>query len=109
MRPGVYEVAVLLGAGGMHEVYRAMDSKLKREVALKVLPADVASTPARRARFQREAELLASPNHPSIAHAHGLEESGGTTALVMEPAAASGGAPRSLRTAASSSFRTGRG
>ena len=84
MRLGVYEVTGLLGSGGMGEVYRAMDSKLKREVALKVLPADVASTPARLARFQREAQLLASLNHPNIAHVHGLEESGGTTALVLE-------------------------
>jgi len=84
MRIGVYEVTAPLGAGGMGEVYRATDSKLKREVALKVLPADVASTPERLARFQREAELLASLNHPNIAHVHGLEESGGTTALVME-------------------------
>ncbi len=84
MRLGVYEVTALLGAGGMGEVYRALDSKLKREVALKVLPGDVASSPARLARFQREAELLASLNHPNIAQVHGLEESGGTTALVME-------------------------
>ena len=84
MRLGGYEVTALLGAGGMGEVYRARDSKLKREVALKVLPADVASTPERLARFQREAELLASLNHPNIAHVHGLEESGGITALVME-------------------------
>jgi eukaryotic-like serine/threonine-protein kinase len=83
-RIGVYEVTARLGAGGMGEVYRATDSKLKREVALKVLPADVASDPARLARLQREAELLASLNHPNIAYVHGLEESGGTTALVME-------------------------
>jgi len=84
MRIGVYEVTAPLGAGGMGEVYRATDSKLKREVALKVLPADIAGAPTRLARFQREAELLASLNHPNIAHVHGLEESGGTTALVME-------------------------
>ena len=84
MRLGVYEVTGPLGAGGMGEVYRATDSKLKREVALKVLPADVANDPERLARFQREAELLASLNHPNIAHVHGLEESNGTTALVME-------------------------
>ena len=84
MRLGVYEVTGPLGAGGMGEVYRATDSKLKREVALKVLPADVANAPERLARFQREAELLASLNHPNIAHVHGLEESNGTTALVME-------------------------
>ena len=84
MRLGVYEVTAPLGAGGMGEVYRATDSKLKREVALKVLPADVASSSARLARFQREAELLASLNHPNIAHVYGLEESGGVTALIME-------------------------
>ncbi|HXG56501.1 MAG TPA: protein kinase [Vicinamibacterales bacterium] len=84
MRLGAYEVTAPLGAGGMGEVYRVRDSKLKREVALKVLPADVASTPERLARFQREAELLASLNHPNIAHVYGLEESGGITALVME-------------------------
>jgi Tol biopolymer transport system component len=84
MRLGVYEVMAPLGAGGMGEVYRATDSKLKREVALKVLPADGASAPARLARLQREAELLASLNHPNIAHVYGLEESGGITALVME-------------------------
>ena len=84
MRLGAYEVTAPLGAGGMGEVYRARDSKLKREVALKVLPADVATNPERLARFQREAELLASLNHPNIAHVYGLEESGGITALVME-------------------------
>ena len=68
----------------MGEVYRAIDSRLKREVALKVLASAVAGDPTRLARFQREAELLASLNHPNIAHVHGLEESGGTTALVME-------------------------
>ena len=68
----------------MGEVYRATDSKLKRDVALKVLPAAVAGVPERLVRFQREAELLASLNHPNIAHIHGLEESGGVTALVME-------------------------
>jgi len=68
----------------MGEVYRAKDSKLKRDVALKVLPANVASDRERLARFQREAELLASLNHPHITHIHGLEESGTTIALVME-------------------------
>jgi len=83
-RIGVYEVKSTLGAGGMGEVYRATDSRLKREVALKVLPAHVAGNPDRLARFQREAELLASLNHPHIAHVYGLEESGDTIALVME-------------------------
>jgi len=68
----------------MGEVYRARDSKLKREVALKVLPAEVATDRERLARFQREAEVLASLNHPNIAHIHGLEEADGVTALVME-------------------------
>jgi WD40 repeat protein len=68
----------------MGEVYRATDSRLKRDVALKVLPTAVAGVPERLVRFQREAELLASLNHPNIAHIHGLEESGGITALVME-------------------------
>jgi Tol biopolymer transport system component len=83
-RLGPYEITSQIGAGGMGEVYRARDSKLKREVALKVLPADVAADRERLARFQREAEVLASLNHPNIAHIHGLEESNGTTALVME-------------------------
>src|SRR4051794_16095837 len=81
---GAYEILTALGAGGMGEVYRAKDSKLKREVALKVLPADVANDRDRLARFQREAEVLASLNHPNIAQIHGLEESGHMTALVME-------------------------
>src|SRR5688572_2620036 len=83
-RLGSYEIVCSLGAGGMGEVYRATDSKLKRDVALKVLPADVAGDRERLARFRREAEVLASLNHPHIAHIHGLEESGGATALVME-------------------------
>ena len=83
-RIGAYEITAPLGAGGMGEVYRAKDSKLKREVALKVLPVDVANDRERLARFQREAEVLAALNHPNIAHIHGIEESGGTIALVME-------------------------
>ncbi|HEX7283706.1 MAG TPA: protein kinase [Vicinamibacterales bacterium] len=83
-RLGPYEITSQIGAGGMGEVYRARDSKLKRDVALKVLPADVAGDRERLARFQREAEVLASLNHPNIAHIHGLEESNGTIALVME-------------------------
>ena len=79
-RIGAYEIVAPLGAGGMGEVYRARDSKLKREVALKVLPADVANDRERLARFQREAEVLASLNHPHIAHVYGIEEN----ALVME-------------------------
>ena len=83
-RVGPYLVTAKLGEGGMGEVYRANDSRLKREVALKVLPANVASDPDRLARFQREAEVLASLNHPNIAQVHGLEISGGITALVLE-------------------------
>src|SRR4051794_35658247 len=68
----------------MGEVYRATDTVLKRQVALKVLPPDVVSDPERIARFQREAEVLASLNHPNIAHLYGIEKSNGTLALVME-------------------------
>jgi serine/threonine-protein kinase len=83
-RLGAYEILSALGAGGMGEVYRATDTVLKRQVALKILPPDVANDPERVARFQREAEVLASLNHPNIAHLYGLERSGGTLALVME-------------------------
>jgi eukaryotic-like serine/threonine-protein kinase len=83
-RLGVYEITALLGEGGMGQVYRATDTKLKRQVAIKILPPSLAADSDRLARFQREAEVLASLNHPNIAHIHGLEESGGMTALVME-------------------------
>jgi eukaryotic-like serine/threonine-protein kinase len=73
-RIGVYEVIAAIGAGGMGEVYRARDTRLKREVALKILPASFADDPDRLARFQREAEVLASLNHPNIAAIYGLEE-----------------------------------
>src|SRR5215472_7681641 len=79
-RLGPYEILAPIGAGGMGEVYRAKDTKLKREVALKVLPEAFASDPERMARFQREAEVLASLNHPNIAQIYGVEE----WALVME-------------------------
>src|ERR1700733_6673158 len=79
-RLGPYEILAPIGAGGMGEVYRALDTKLKREVALKVLPDFFASDPERMARFQREAEVLASLNHPNIAQIYGVEE----RALVME-------------------------
>src|SRR5215469_15649440 len=79
-RLGSYEILAALGAGGMGEVYRARDTKLKRDVALKVLPETFADDPERMARFQREAEVLASLNHPNIAHIYGAEE----RALVME-------------------------
>ena len=83
-RVGAYEVLAPLGSGGMGEVYRARDTRLKRDVAIKILPDTFASDPDRLARFQREAEVLASLNHPNIAAIHGLEESDGTRALVME-------------------------
>src|SRR5215813_7311726 len=83
-RLGPYEITGSIGAGGMGEVYRARDTKLDRDVALKVLPDSFVHDPDRLARFQREAKVLASLNHPNIAHIHGLEESNGVQALVME-------------------------
>ena len=83
-RLGPYEITARIGAGGMGEVYRAMDTNLKRAVAIKVLPESVAADPDRLARLQREAELLASLNHSSIAQIYGLEKGDGTIALVME-------------------------
>ena len=73
-----------LGAGGMGEVYRAHDSKLGRDVAIKILPAEFARNPERLARFRREARTLASLNHPNIAAIYGLEESGEADVLVLE-------------------------
>ncbi len=81
---GSYEISTQIGVGGMGEVYRATDTNLKRQVAIKVLPDLVAADAERVARFQREAEVLAALNHPNIAHIHGLERSAGTIALVME-------------------------
>jgi eukaryotic-like serine/threonine-protein kinase len=83
-RLGPYEILAAIGAGGMGEVYRARDTKLGRDVALKVLPERFASDTERMARFEREAKVLASLNHPNIATIHGLEDSGTTNALVME-------------------------
>ena len=83
-RLGAYEIRSALGAGGMGEVYRARDTKLDRDVAIKVLPDGFASDPERVARFEREARTLATLNHPHIAHIYGVEEQGGTRALVME-------------------------
>src|SRR6516164_3747274 len=77
---GPHEILAPIGAGGMGEVYRARDTKLKRDVAIKVLPEAFAQDPDRMVRFQREAELLGSLNHPNIAHIYGIEE----RALVME-------------------------
>ena len=83
-RLGPYEIAAQIGVGGMGEVYKATDTNLKRAVAIKVLPASLAGDAERLARFQREAEVLASLNHPNIAAIYGLEKVDGTTALVME-------------------------
>ena len=91
-RIGPYEVSALLGEGGMGKVWRARHGALKRDDALKVLPDAFASDPDRLARFQREAQVLASLNHPNIAHVYGLEQSDpwtgpgqvGVRALVME-------------------------
>jgi serine/threonine protein kinase len=78
---GTYEVLAAIGAGGMGEVYQALDSKLGRDVAIKVLPEAFAHGPEKLSRFQREAKLLASLNHPNIATIHGLEDSNGTRSL----------------------------
>src|SRR5580765_4251294 len=83
-RIGTYEIVAAIGEGGMGQVYRAHDTKLNRDVALKVLPPLVADDPDRLARFRREAQVLAALNHPNIAHIHGFEDSGATHALVME-------------------------
>ncbi len=81
---GPYKIIEQLGAGGMGEVYRARDTKLDRDVAIKVLPEDFATDPDRLARFEREAKLLASLNHANIGAIHGLEESDGVRFLVLE-------------------------
>jgi serine/threonine-protein kinase len=81
---GPYEILASIGAGGMGEVFRGRDTRLDRDVAIKVLPAALASDPERLARFEREAKTLASLNHPNIAQIYGLEEAGRTRALVME-------------------------
>ena len=81
---GPYQVTAKIGEGGMGEVYQARDTELDRDVALKILPEAFAADPDRLARFQREAQVLASLNHPNIAAIHGLEESEGTRALVLE-------------------------
>jgi Flp pilus assembly protein TadD/TolB-like protein len=81
---GGYEIVAPIGAGGMGEVYRALDTTLRREVAIKVLPEAFAQDAERLARFEREARILAALNHPSIATIHGMERSGGRTFIVME-------------------------
>jgi len=83
-RLGAYSVTAKIGEGGMGEVYRARDTKLDRDVALKVLPEAFTADPERLARFEREAKVLASLNHPNIASIYGLEESAETKALVLE-------------------------
>src|SRR6185436_16443036 len=83
-RLGPYEIIAPLGAGGMGEVYRARDTRLKRDIAIKVLPDDVASSPQRLARFEREATTVASLNHPNIVVLHSIEEAQGTRFLTME-------------------------
>src|SRR5437588_1604893 len=81
---GSLEITALLGVGGMGEVYRARDTKLKREVAVKILPDEFSRDADRLSRFQREAEVLASLNHPNIASIYGVEEAGDMRALVLE-------------------------
>jgi len=83
-RLGSYEILSALGAGGMGEVYRARDTRLDRDVAIKILPEAFAADAERVARFQREAKVLASLNHPHIAAIYGLEDADGVKALVME-------------------------
>jgi eukaryotic-like serine/threonine-protein kinase len=83
-RLGVYEVISLIGSGGMGEVYRAKDTRLGRDVAVKLLPAAFTSDLERLARFRREAQVLASLNHPNIGAICGIDEAGGTQFLVLE-------------------------
>ena len=84
VRLGPYAITAQIGVGGMGEVYRATDTTLNRQVAVKVLPESLASDAERIARFEREAKTLASLNHPNIAQIYGFEKSGGAHALVME-------------------------
>src|SRR2546430_14904184 len=81
---GLYEITALVGKGGMGEVYRARDTKLKREVAIKILPEEFGRDADRVGRFQREAEVLASLNHPNIAAIYDVQETDGTRFLVLE-------------------------
>jgi Tol biopolymer transport system component len=83
-RVGAYEVVERIGAGGMGEVYRARDTRLGRDVAIKTLPASLARDPERLARFEREARLLAALNHPNVGAIYGVEDAGGRPALVLE-------------------------
>src|ERR1700688_42043 len=81
---GPYEIIAAIGKGGMGEVYKARDTKLDREISIKVLPAALAQDPERLARFEREAKVLASLNHPNIAQIYAIEESLEGKAIVME-------------------------
>src|SRR6476469_1973067 len=81
---GPYTITAPLGAGGMGEVYRARDTRLGRDVAIKILPPQFTADPERRARFAREARVLATLSHPHIGAIYGLEEADGVTALVLE-------------------------
>src|SRR6185436_14307418 len=83
-RLGNFEIGPLVGSGGMGEVYRARDSRLNRDVAIKVLLPSVAGDSERLARFNREAQVLASLNHPNIAHIHGVDESDSGPLLILE-------------------------
>ena len=118
---GAYEISAPIGAGGMGEVYRARDTRLGRDVALKVLPEAFAQDAERLARFRREAQVLASLNHPNIAAIYGFEDSGGVHALVMElvegptlgeriagrrKESSSGGTRAELKTSATQPIRT---
>ncbi len=81
---GAYDILELIGKGGMGEVYRARDKKLGRDVAIKALPEEFERSAERLGRFEREAKLLASLNHPNIAAIYGIEESAGTRFLILE-------------------------
>src|ERR1043166_7016798 len=83
-RLGSYEIVAPIGAGGMGEVFRARDTRLDRDVAIKVLPEAFVADPERISRFQREAKTLAALNHPNIATIHGLEEANGVFAIALE-------------------------
>src|SRR5689334_9136915 len=83
-RLGTYDVVAPLGSGGMGEVYRARDTRLGREVAIKTIPPGLGHDPERLGRFEREAQLLAALNHPHIAAIYGIESHGGTQFLVLE-------------------------
>jgi serine/threonine protein kinase len=83
-RLGTYEILSPIGAGGMGEVYRARDTRLGRDVAIKVLPRELAATPEIRARFEREARLISSFNHPNICTVHDVGHEGDDFYLVME-------------------------